>query len=100
MSDGGYKIRDQQAVHFITFAVVDWVDVFTRQQYRNLFLEKMRQSQNDAGLLLHSWVLMSNHFHGIMSVREGFELSKILGELKRSSSIEIMKAIENNDIES
>jgi hypothetical protein len=24
MSIGGYKIRDQQAIHFITFAVVEW----------------------------------------------------------------------------
>ncbi len=29
MSVDGYKIRDQQAVHFITFATVQWIDVFT-----------------------------------------------------------------------
>ena len=29
MSDGGYKIRNQAAIHFITFAVVEWVDVFS-----------------------------------------------------------------------
>ncbi len=33
MSDGGYKIRNKEGVHFVTFAVVDWVDVFTRQMY-------------------------------------------------------------------
>jgi hypothetical protein len=27
MSEGGYKIRNQAAVHFITFAVVEWVDL-------------------------------------------------------------------------
>lgn len=100
MSEGGYKIRNQQAVHFITFAVVGWVDIFTRQQYRDIFLEKIRQSQKEGGLLLHSWVLMSNHFHGIMSAREGFELSHILGEIKRKSSMEVMQAIEKNDAES
>jgi hypothetical protein len=31
MSEGGYKIRNQAAIHFITFAVVEWVDVFTRK---------------------------------------------------------------------
>lgn len=29
MAVGGYQIRDQHAIHFITFAVVAWVDVFT-----------------------------------------------------------------------
>jgi len=26
MNEGGYKIRNLAAVHFITFAVVEWVD--------------------------------------------------------------------------
>jgi REP element-mobilizing transposase RayT len=100
MSDRGYKIRNQQAVHFVTFAVVGWIDVFSRQQYRDIFLDKVRQSQKDSGMLIHAWVLMSNHFHGVMSAGEGFELSNILGELKRKSSIEISLAIEKNDSES
>jgi len=28
MDTGGYKIRNQREVHFITFAVMEWVDVF------------------------------------------------------------------------
>ena len=28
----GYKIRNQQAVHFIIVATVQWVDVFTRNE--------------------------------------------------------------------
>ncbi len=31
MGDGGYKIRDKEGIHFITFAVTEWVDVFTRR---------------------------------------------------------------------
>ena len=100
MPDGGYKIRDQNAIHFITFAVVEWVDVFTRQEYRDILLKEIRQSQKDKGLRLHCWVLMSNHFHGILSAKEGFELSHILGEIKRKSSMEITLAIEKNDQES
>lgn len=38
MSDGGYKVRNQAAIHFITFAVVEWVDVFTRKEYRDILL--------------------------------------------------------------
>jgi hypothetical protein len=29
MSDGGYKIRNKKEIHFVTFAVVEWIDVFT-----------------------------------------------------------------------
>ena len=33
MSEGGYKIRDQAGVYYLTFTVVNWIDVFTRQVY-------------------------------------------------------------------
>jgi hypothetical protein len=31
MGDGGYKIRNKDGIHFITFAVVEWVDVFSNE---------------------------------------------------------------------
>ncbi|MCZ2458882.1 MAG: hypothetical protein LC128_04585 [Chitinophagales bacterium] len=34
MSDGGNKIRNKECIHFIIFAVVEWVDVFTRKECR------------------------------------------------------------------
>ena len=30
MQTDGYKIRDQSKPHYITFTVVDWIDIFTR----------------------------------------------------------------------
>jgi hypothetical protein len=26
----GYQIKDQQALHYLTMQIVDWIDVFTR----------------------------------------------------------------------
>jgi len=37
---GGYRITDPSAIHFITFAVVEWVDVFTRKEYRDIVLDR------------------------------------------------------------
>lgn len=45
MSEGGYKIRNQAAIHFITFALVEWVDVFARKDYRDIFLDSIRYYQ-------------------------------------------------------
>ena len=53
MSDGGYKIRNQAAIHFITFAVVEWMDVFTRKDYRDIVIESIKYCQAEKGLLLH-----------------------------------------------
>ncbi len=50
MSAGGYKIRNPEGVHFITFAVVvpitiGRVDVFTRQEYREIVVDSLRYCQ-------------------------------------------------------
>ncbi|HEY6437645.1 MAG TPA: transposase [Ignavibacteriaceae bacterium] len=99
MNDGGYKIRNQAAIHFITFAVVEWVDVFTRKEYRDIVLESIRYCQAEKGLLLHCWCIMSNHLHLIVSAKNS-DLSDILWDFKKFTSKQIIKAIEENRGES
>ena len=39
MGKGGYKIIDQGGLYYVSFAVVAWVDVFTRKEYRDIVIE-------------------------------------------------------------
>ena len=99
MDDCGYKIRNQSAIHFITFAVVEWVDVFTRKEYRDIVLDSIKYCQAEKGLLLHCWCIMSNHVHLILSAKN-HDLSDILRDFKKYTSKQIIKAIEGNRQES
>lgn len=83
MYAGGYKIRNQNAIHFITFAVVEWVDVFTRKDYKGILINSLIHCQKEKGLDVHAWVIMSNHVHFILSAKEGFKLSNILCDFKK-----------------
>ena len=100
MYAGGYKIRNQNAIHFITFAVVEWVDVFTRKDYKDILISSLKHCQKTKGLNIHAWVIMSNHVHFILSAKEGFKLSNILRDFKKFTSTEIIHAIERNSYES
>ncbi len=100
MSDAGYQIRDQFKVHFITFSVVEWVDVFTRALYADILVESLRYCQLNKGLNVHAWCLMSNHIHLIVSTNEPITLSEVLRDFKKFTSTNIIKAIENNTKES
>ena len=95
MTEGGYKIRNQSAAHFLTFTVVEWIDVFTRNSYRDILLNSFRHCQNHKGLLLHCWCLMSNHAHIIASATNA-DLSAIVRDFKTFTSKAIVNAIENN----
>jgi REP element-mobilizing transposase RayT len=99
MSEGGYKIRNQAAIHFITFSVVEWLDVFTRKDYRDIVLESIRICQAGKDLILHGWCIMSNHLHLIVSAKSK-DLSDILRDFKKFTSKQIIAAIENNPNES
>jgi REP element-mobilizing transposase RayT len=99
MRDDGYKIRDQHAVHFTTFSVVEWVDVFTRRTYADVVIQSLLYCINNKGLKLHGWCIMSNHIHLIISTRNG-NLSDILRDFKKFTSKEIIMTIENNKQES
>ena len=40
-----YKISDQQAVHFITCTVTQWIDVFTRAEYADIIVSSLKFCQ-------------------------------------------------------
>ena len=45
-----YKFLNPEGLYFISFAVVGWLDVFTRNEYKDLFLESVRFCQKEKGL--------------------------------------------------
>jgi putative transposase len=99
MSSGGYKITDQGATHFVSFAVVEWVDVFTRKDYRDIVIDSLKHCQEKKGLVIYGWCIMSNHVHLIISAKEK-NLSDVLGDFKKFTSKKLTDAILTNPVES
>ena len=99
MSENGYKIRNEEGIHFITFAVINWVDVFTRKEYRDIIINSIKHCQIAKGLVLHSWCLMSNHIHLVISAKE-HNTSDILRDFKKFTSKQILQAIKEHPQES
>ena len=77
-----YSIRDQKAQYFVTFTVHQWIDVFTRPIYVDIILESIRYFQQNKGLQVYAWVIMSNHMHMIISTKTG-KLSDIIRDFKK-----------------
>jgi len=100
MSEKGFQIRDQFAVHFITCSVVEWVDVFSRKMYADILVESLIFCQEKKGLNIHAWCIMSNHIHLIISTNGITLLSDVIRDFKKFSSFAILKAIADNQQES
>ena len=94
-----YSVKDQGAVHFVTFTVRRWVDVFSRSTYCELLLDSLKYCQENKGLEIFAWVIMSNHCHLIIRAKNE-NLSDIIRDLKKFTSKKIYRAISENPIES
>lgn len=95
----GYQIDNQSGLYFLTLQVIDWVDVFTRKVYRDIVLSSLEHCVQHKGLVIWSYVIMSNHVHLIVSARKN-NLSDTLRDMKRFTSTAILKEIIQNKKES
>lgn len=95
-----YKFHNPDGLYFISFAVVGWLDVFIRNEYKDLFLESVRFCQKEKGLEIHAWCIMSSHVHLVFRSVKGQKPELLIGDLKRFTSKAIVKAITENPKES
>ena len=94
-----YKPGENAIPHFVTFSVVGWIDVFSREQYKELFVESLKYCQEHKDMLLHAWVIMTNHVHLIISSNNN-KIEDIVRDQKKYTSKKIIKAIQENNTES
>lgn len=94
-----YSIKDESGTYFVTFTVNQWIDVFTRQDFVNVFLNCIKFCQKIKGLLVYAWVVMTNHIHLIIR-SEKEPLSDIIRDIKKFTATKIVEAIESNPKES
>ena len=95
-----YRFGDNEKPHFITYTVMNWIDVFSREVYKQILLDSLQHCIDKKGLRLHAWVIMSNHVHLIASAKEGTEMAAIMRDHKKFTSRMIIAAIEANIQES
>ena len=81
-----YAIYDQEALHFVTFTVVNWVDLFIRDEYKQTIIDSLKYCQQRKGLNVHAYCIMTSHIHLILSVDRGKKLSPplVVGLAQRS----------------
>ena len=94
-----YKFRDNDRLYFVSFAVVDRIDLFIRMEYCEIMLDSIRFCQINKGLELYAWCIMSSHIHLLMGSNQ-HKMEDIMRDLKSHTSRELKKAIKNNATES
>jgi len=76
----------------VTLTVVSWIDVFTRDVYRQAFIDSLKYCQRHKGLIVYAYCIMTNHIHMIIGTTDK-PMQFILRDLKSYTSRVIKELI-------
>ena len=95
-----YKFYNPEGIYFVSFAVKEWIDIFTRNEYKDVIVDSLTFCQKNKGLELFAWCIMTNHVHLIIRAKKGYALQDIMRDFKKFTSKKIITAIKENPQES
>ncbi len=94
-----YKFREKGGAYFISFAVVNWIDVFTREIYFSCIIDSLEFCRQHKGMEIYGYCIMPSHIHLIF--RSSLEdPSGLIRDFKGFTSKKLIKLIEENQQES
>jgi len=79
--------------HFLTLTVIEWIDVFTGEDYFKIIINTLKYCQENLDLLLYDYVIMTNHLHLIVAANQNHKLSEIIAAFKKFTTKEIYKLL-------
>jgi len=85
--------------YFVTFSVVDNIDIFIRKQFRDIFYESTNYCIKNKGLNVFCYCIMTSHIHLIIGTDDK-AISDIIRDWKAYTSRHIRKCLESAKFES
>jgi len=87
-----YKATELETLYFITCTVVEWIDLFTRLNHKQIIVEALEYCQKNKDLDIYGWCLMPSHLHLICSSDTNV-MSNIMRDFKTFTSKKLLQAI-------
>ena len=90
-----YKATTTDQAYFITITTVGWIDIFTRVNQKYVLINALQHCQENKGLEVYAYCIMSSHIHMICKATNGFILSDVMRDFKKFTSKKIIQTIIN-----
>ena len=95
-----YKFHNPEGIYFVSFAVIEWLYVFTRKEYKDKIIDSLHYCQKEKGMEIFALCIMTNHIHLVFRSVKGQKPELLLGDFKRFTSKTIVQMIIDNPKES
>ena len=94
-----YKFREKTGAYFVSFATVNWIDVFTRDAYFWNIIESLDFCRKNKAMEIYGYCIMPSHVHLIFRSGNG-DPSGLMRDFKGFTSKKMLQTIEENPQES
>ena len=78
-----YKATTTEECYFITIKTVGWINVFTPLNQKYNIINALNYCQQNKGLEICAYVIMSSHIHLLCKATDGFILSDVIRDFKK-----------------
>jgi len=75
------------------------IDLFIRNEYQDIMIDSWKHCQENKGLEIYGWCIMSSHIHMIVGTH-GDKLEHIMRDMKKHTSLALKATIEQHPAES
>jgi REP element-mobilizing transposase RayT len=89
------RVSQSNGEYFITFACHNRSKIFNSNIAATTFCRQIKLNEQHFNCLWKTWVLMPDHFHGLLQLGDG-DLSKTISHLKGLTSRRINEAIKSS----
>jgi REP element-mobilizing transposase RayT len=94
-----YKFKNEEGAYFISFATVNWIDVFTRDIYFSCIVESLDFCRKNKGMEIYGYCIMPSHIHLIFRSSNN-DPSGLIRDFKGFTSKKMINLIRDNTQES
>ena len=85
------KANVPESTYFVTLTVVDWIDVFSRQDYSDELIKNLHYCQKNKFPKVFAYVIMTSRVHLLCRRKEGLYLSFIINHTYSNKSFTLSK---------
>lgn len=88
-----YKATTTEEAFLITITTVGWVAIFTRVNQKYIIINSLQHCQQNKGLEIYAYCIMSSHIHLLCKATNDFILSDVMRNFKKYTSKKIIQTI-------
>lgn len=95
-----YRFSENNIPHFVTLTLVEWIDLFSREKYKEIITDNLKYCITHKGLIINAYVIMTNHIHMIIQTKNGEDLAALVRDFKRFTARVVYNELKKDPTES